>query len=67
MVSMDGNNSLKRIGSSIRTHDDLFDSHSIHSNCWITPEEVNCFKDEVAQVSSLLLPMMFLLIHSVET
>lgn len=50
MVTMDGNNSLKRIGTSIRAHEDLFDSRSIKSDRWLTADEVDCFKDEVAAV-----------------
>jgi hypothetical protein len=50
MVSMDGNNSLKRIGASVRPHDELFDSRTIDSDHWLTAEEVDRFKDEVAEV-----------------
>jgi hypothetical protein len=32
MVTMDGNNSLKRIGPSTQAHEDLFNSHSIDSD-----------------------------------
>ena len=51
MVTMDGNNSLKRIGPSIRAHDDLCDSHSIDSDRWVSAEDVDCFKDEIGEVS----------------
>ena len=47
---MDGNNSLKRIGATVRQHDDLFDSQTIDSDWWIMAEEVDRFKNEVAQV-----------------
>ena len=50
MVSMDGNSSLKRINASVRPHDELFDSQTIDSNHWIMAEEVDHFKDEVAEV-----------------
>ena len=50
MVSMDGNNSLKHIAASIRVNQDLSDSRTIDSDRWITADEVNRFKDEVAQV-----------------
>ena len=50
LVSMDGNNSLKRIGATVRQRDDLFDSWTIDSDRWITAEEVDRFKNEVAQV-----------------
>ena len=50
LVSMDGNNSLKRIGATVRQRDDLFDSRTIDSDRWITAEEVDRFKNEVAQV-----------------
>ena len=54
MVSMEGNNSLKRIGPSIRPHEDLFDSRSIDSDHWISAEEVDCFKNEVVEVTILI-------------
>lgn len=50
LVTMDGNNSLKRVGATPREHEELFDSRTIDSNHWIGAEEVNHFKDEVAQV-----------------
>ena len=46
-VSIDGNNSLKRLGTTIRNTNERLDSRTIVSDRWITPEEVNRFKDEV--------------------
>ena len=46
-VSIDGNNSLKRLGTSVRNTNDRLDSRTIVSDRWLTPEEVNRFKDEV--------------------
>lgn len=50
LVSMDGNNSLKRVGATLRARQELFDSRSIDSDRWISAEEVNRFKDEVTEV-----------------
>ena len=47
---MDGNNSLKRVGATLRARQELFDSRSIDSDRWISAEEVNRFKDEVTKV-----------------
>jgi hypothetical protein len=44
---MDGNNSLKRLGTSVRGLNDLLDTRSIVSDRWIPSEEVDQFKDEV--------------------
>jgi hypothetical protein len=52
LVTMDGNNSLKRIGATIRAHDHLIDSRTVESDRWIPPEEVDLFKHEVAAVST---------------
>jgi hypothetical protein len=55
-VSIDGNNSLKCLGTSIRGVSDRLDSRTILSDRWLTPEEVDHFKDEVKpRVSTLLL------------
>jgi hypothetical protein len=50
-VSVDGNNSLKRLGSSVRNVRDRLDSRTITSDRWISVEEVDRFKDEVPRVS----------------
>jgi len=50
LVTMDGNNSLKRIGPTVRKREELFDSRTIDSDRWLTAEEVDHFKNEVAQV-----------------
>ena len=55
-VSIDGNNSLKRLGTSIRSVDDRLDSWTILSDRWLTSEEVDHFKDEVKPRVSTLLP-----------
>ncbi|KAF8345218.1 hypothetical protein F5887DRAFT_885107 [Amanita rubescens] len=53
LVSMDGNNSLKRIGATVREREDLFDSRTIDSDRWITAKEVDQFKNEVAERGAL--------------
>ncbi|KAF8330271.1 hypothetical protein F5887DRAFT_1064156 [Amanita rubescens] len=47
LLSIDGNNSLKRISASIRGTQEMPDSRSIQSDRWITSHEVDQFKDEV--------------------
>ena len=47
LVSIDRNNSLKRLGATIRQTNDRLDSRNIVSDHWLTNEEVNKFKDEV--------------------
>jgi hypothetical protein len=46
-VSIDGNNSLKHLGTSVRGINDRIDSRTVISDRWLTPEEVDRFKDEV--------------------
>jgi hypothetical protein len=47
LVSIDGNNSLKRLGTSIRGVEDRVDTRAIKSDRWVPTEEVDRFKDEV--------------------
>jgi hypothetical protein len=59
-VSIDGNNSLKRLGASIRGVNERLDSRTILSDRWLMPEEVDHFKDEVKhRVSTSLLPTSY--------
>jgi len=54
-VSIDGNNSLKRLGMSVLGKTDRLDSRTISSDRWVSIEEVDKFKDEVKpQVTQLL-------------
>jgi hypothetical protein len=46
-VSIDGNNLLKHLGTSVRNPNDRVDSRTIVSDPWLTAEEVNRFKDDV--------------------
>ena len=55
LLSIDGNNSLKRISSAIRGMEALSDSRSIHSNWWLAADEVDRFKDEVLNTVSNIL------------
>ena len=53
LVSIDGNNSLKRLGMSVRGVNDRLDTRSITSDRWIHAEDVDCFKgDAPSQVST---------------
>ncbi|KAM6494952.1 hypothetical protein JOM56_009575 [Amanita muscaria] len=47
LFCMDGNNSLKRLGSIIRNCNPRLDSRTLDSDQWIPAEEVDAFKDEV--------------------
>jgi hypothetical protein len=49
---MDGNNSLKLVDSYFRRGQQRSDRRSIQSDMWITPEEVDIYKDEVASVKA---------------
>ncbi|KAJ6620822.1 hypothetical protein B0H10DRAFT_2215803 [Mycena sp. CBHHK59/15] len=46
---MDGNNSLKLIDSTFRTGTVRLDGRSAASSRWLSPEQVDIFKDEVAE------------------
>ena len=64
LVSIDGNNSLKRFGPEIMKHKERLDSRSVPSDRWIPIEEVNKFKDEVKVIHifysfKLVLTQMF--------
>ena len=52
-VSMDGNNSLRRIEDGIRNTNVRQDTRTIHSDRWIDPADVDRFKDEVQTVSPI--------------
>ena len=47
LVSIDGNNSLKRLGTSVHGVNERLDTRSITSDRWVSAEAVDCFKDEV--------------------
>ena len=46
-VAMDGNQSLKLIDDGFRRGEQLPDGRDGRSPIWMTPEEVDVFKDEV--------------------
>ncbi|KAF9035755.1 hypothetical protein BJ165DRAFT_1533241 [Panaeolus papilionaceus] len=46
---MDGNNSLKLVDSTFRAGNEHADACISDSTCWITPEDVNMFKDKVSK------------------
>jgi hypothetical protein len=60
-ISMDGNNSLRRMGADIRKYELRPDSRTLTSDRWLKPDEVNRFKDEVKSSVRLLNPLRFLL------
>ncbi|KAJ6609004.1 hypothetical protein B0H10DRAFT_2166451 [Mycena sp. CBHHK59/15] len=49
---MDGNNSLKLVDSTFHTGTVRLDSRSAASSRWLSPEQVDIFKDEVAEASA---------------
>ncbi|KAF8873102.1 hypothetical protein BD779DRAFT_1452217 [Infundibulicybe gibba] len=48
LAAMDGNNSLKLVDSTFRPGTQRRDNHTQRHSFWITPEEVDMFKDAVA-------------------
>ena len=55
LSSMDGNNSLKLVDSTYHAGSVRTDSRKLESPRWISPEDVDLFKDEVGKVRPLLL------------
>ena len=51
LAAMDGNNSLKLVDSAFRAGSVCTNTCSSASQCWISPGEVDTFKDEVKKVS----------------
>jgi hypothetical protein len=47
LVSIDGGNSLKQVGTAVRGISARLDTRSILSDHWLPPKEVDQFKDEV--------------------
>jgi len=62
LAAMDGNNSLKLVDSTYHAGTVRTDSRKTESPCWIKPEDVDLFKDEVGKVRLLLLCLPLLLI-----
>jgi hypothetical protein len=52
LAAMDGNNSLKLVDNTFRSGsariDSRMDDSTLSSSWWLTPEDVDRFKDEVA-------------------
>jgi hypothetical protein len=65
LATMDGNNSLKLVDSTFRSGSSRNDDRMSTSSRWITPDEVDRFKDEVA--NSLKKKVMFLLMDSIHS
>lgn len=53
LLSIDGNNSLKRVGSAARGSEERYDSRSMRSGRWLPPDEVDQFKDEILNMVRL--------------
>ena len=63
LVSIDGGNSLKRVGTAVRGVSARLDTRSIMSDRWLPPEEVDQFKDEVKpRVSGASVHLILMLI-----
>ncbi len=54
LVSMDGNNSLKRVKSSVRGQEERPDLREVISDRWLSAAEVNKFKDETQDTVSII-------------
>jgi hypothetical protein len=52
LLAMDGNNSLKLIDSFFRPGQKRIDSRTVQWSKWITPEEVDVYKDEISNIKS---------------
>ena len=52
-VSMDGNNSLCRMGDGIKNVNVRLDTRNISSDRWIKPADVDRYKDEVQSISPI--------------
>ncbi|KAF8329667.1 hypothetical protein F5887DRAFT_896606 [Amanita rubescens] len=61
LVSMDGNNSLKRIRSTARGHKELPDSREVVSDRWLSAAQVDKFSNEVR--STAVSTLSFTLVH----
>lgn len=48
---MDGNNSLKLVDNTFRSGSERTDNRATSSKRWISPDDVDVFKDEVNKVS----------------
>ena len=55
LAAMDGNNSLKLVDSMFRSGKVRHDNRTTDSLRWITPEDVDVFKDEVHKKVCLIL------------
>jgi len=47
LCEMDGNNSLKRTDTLFRDQIARHDQHSVRSDYWVTPEQVDAYQNEV--------------------
>ena len=54
LLAMDSNNSLKLVDSTYCAGTVQTDSRRMELPCWIKPEDVDLFKDEVGKVKSFL-------------
>ncbi len=57
LATMDGNQSLKLVDSAFRAGTPLLDSRHARTDFWITPTEVDHFKDEVGQAKVSAMPL----------
>jgi hypothetical protein len=57
-ISMDGNNSLKRLGETVRNQTARIDTRTLKSDRWLSAEEVDVFKDEVKSSSVCLFALL---------
>jgi KDZ transposase-like protein len=56
LAAMDGNNSLKLVDSTFRSGSERTDNRQTSSKRWISPDDVDVFKDEVNKKVSCYFP-----------
>jgi hypothetical protein len=56
--ALDGNNSLKLVDSTFRAGNPRFDNHKTTSFWWLTPTEVDRYKDEVINSAKVCIPIL---------
>lgn len=61
LATMDGNNSLKLVDATFRAGTSRKDDRILSSPRWLTPEQVDVFKDEVAK--SAPAKVLYVILH----
>lgn len=59
LAAMDGNNSLKLVDSTFRSGKTRHDNRTTDSFRWLSPEQVDRFKDEVSKKASIVIALRY--------